>query len=58
MLYTLYYIDYLNRFCEHSIIAYSDREAKLKANNFLGLDAFMTAELCRNDKTKTTIDKW
>jgi hypothetical protein len=58
MLYRLYYIDYLNRFCEHLIIAYSDRETKLKANAFLCLDTFMTAELCRNDKTKTIIDKW
>ena len=58
MSYTLYYIDCLNRFCEHSIIAHHDREAKLKANAFLRLDTFMTAELCRNDKTKTTIDKW
>ena len=58
MSYTLYYIDCLNRFCEHSIIAYSDRDAKFKANEFLRLDTFMTAELCRNDKAKTTIDKW
>lgn len=58
MSYTLYYIDCLNRFCEHSIIAHCDKEAKLKANVFLRLDAFMTAELCRNDKAKTTIDKW